>query len=759
MESSRRRTNPGAYVAHPHTYSNNGYEDHTGVDDAPKLLGTVLDSLPLGTDEENSRLLNLIDKLRECRVDEYIDLPQIIVVGDQSSGKSSVLEAITEIPFPRKNVRCTRFATQISLRRADEVKTRIRILPAKGRTAQETKGLLDFEEINHEQVDFNTVFSRATRTIFPSSGIETFLSRDILSIESSGPQRPHLTVVDLPGIIHSATMSQAESDVRAIRDLAREYMQKERSIILPIVSGAVDISNQIVLTEVKRVDPDGIRTLPIITKPDKAAPPDQEMEFITLASNKDERNKFRLGWHILRNRDKDEMDSTPEQRRMTEKRFFASTQWGAKLEPSQLGVAALLKRLSTQLIRHISAEAFKVQADIKRELGKCKAKIEELGECNETVEDMREELYILCKRSGQCTQAAVQGHGTNPTGIDNCPSPNDGGNNAWNLRSRIVKQNKSFAKYMETRGSACLVLGDEETDDEEKDDEETPSRNFSAEEGKKGAMPTMKRSQYIKTEVVPLLRDNAGMELSMDSNPLLVYRLFQSYSRKWPEVANNHIKNIHKICEEFLSEIMFAFWPTSIHNRIWSGFIQDVIGARFKQSLCEANKLKQDRMRTVTPYELQFESDFYEWKQTRQNNGFDAAELANEIYVEVLVKMLLLYESNLKTFISNIIVQAVERHLVAGLDIIFDESRVRHLSDNEVRELIEEDCQVRTERQELRAKEKALEQGFAICKQIARRQDLGPQGIPQDSNFAAHYDQAVPHSRPDLAATTGSSSS
>ena len=629
MNPSRRRKNSGAYGMHPHRYPIDGYEDHTGGGDAPELLGTVLDSLPLGTDEENSRLLNLIDKLRECRVDEYIDLPQIIVVGDQSSGKSSVLEAITEIPFPRKDGRCTRFATQISLRRADEVKTRITILPAKG---QETKQLLEFEEMNREQVDFDTVFSRATQTIFPSSGSETFLSRDILSIESSGPQRPHLTVVDLPGIIHAASMNQTESDVRTILELAREYMQKERSIILPIVSGAVDISNQIVLTEVKRVDPDGIRTLPIITKPDEARSPEREIDFINLASNKDERNKFRLGWHVLRNRNQDEMHFTPEQRERMEEGFFASTQWGAKLEPSQLGVAALLKRLSTQLIRHISAEAFKVQADIERELGKCKAKIEELGECNETVEDMREKLYKLCKRSAQWTQAAVQGHGTNPTEIDNCPSCN-GENHAWNLRSRIVKQNKVFAKHMEESGSACLLLGDEGT----------KSRNFSAGEGKKGEIPWMKTSQYMETEVIPLLRGNVGQELSMDSNPLLVYRLFQSYSRNWPELADTHIKAVHNICEGFMSEIVFAFWPKSIHNRIWSGFIQDAIGTRFKHSRWEANKLKQDRMRTVTPYESEFENEYYEYKQERKNDGFDVADLINQKHEEVVMKMLLLY--------------------------------------------------------------------------------------------------------------------
>ena len=100
-----------------------------------------------------------------------------------------------------------------------------------------------------------------------------------------------------------------------------------------------------------------------------------------------------------------------------------------------------------------------------------------------------------------------------------------------------------------------------------------------------------------------------------------------------------------------MSEIVFAFWPKSIHNRIWSGFIQDAIGTRFKHSRWEANKLKQDRMRTVTPYESEFENEYYEYKQERKNDGFDVADLINQKHEEVVMKMLLLYQVSIVTAI------------------------------------------------------------------------------------------------------------
>jgi hypothetical protein len=65
----------------------------------------------------DTTLLEKIDKLFLCNVGEYIDLPQLVVVGDQSSGKSSVLEGLTRLKFPRNSGLCTRFATQIIFRR------------------------------------------------------------------------------------------------------------------------------------------------------------------------------------------------------------------------------------------------------------------------------------------------------------------------------------------------------------------------------------------------------------------------------------------------------------------------------------------------------------------------------------------------------------------------------------------------------------------------------------------------------------------
>jgi len=90
-------------------------------------------------------LLDKIDKLFACGVGEYIDLPQLVVVGDQSSGKSSVLEGLTNLPFPRDSGLCTRFATQITFRRSEETLISVSILPAKNASPEHVAQVLDYK--------------------------------------------------------------------------------------------------------------------------------------------------------------------------------------------------------------------------------------------------------------------------------------------------------------------------------------------------------------------------------------------------------------------------------------------------------------------------------------------------------------------------------------------------------------------------------------------------------------------------------------
>jgi hypothetical protein len=328
------------------------------------------------------------------------------------------------------------------------------------------------------------------------------------------------------------------------------------------------------------------------------------------------------------------MHFTHEDRDRTEKEFFETTDWGRRLDSSQLGVEALSKRLSTQLIRHIAAEVFKVEDDIKFQLAECREKLAQLGEGKDTPEEMSAEFARLSARSLRLTHAAIEAHG-NPTGEDFFPIHDDGEHYARNVRSRIAKQNELFAEHMEKWGSSCVIINDRSSHAGK-----APTRKGI---GSTLQRTTVTRSEYLKVEVQRLVEENRGKELSMDIDAKLVYRLFQSYSSSWIEYAAQHIHDIHKLCEEFMTELLQYAWLKQIGMRVKYNFIQSEIDTMLKNALHELERLKTDRLRYVTPYESDFLLRFYQWKES-QFAGESSVQLSDQRYEELLQKMLFLYQ-------------------------------------------------------------------------------------------------------------------
>lgn len=155
-----------------------------------------LPTVPLQS-KDHRDLLDTIDKLRSQGISKYVDLPQIIVCGDQSSGKSSVLEAISGLSFPTKDNLCTRFATELVLRRSPSSSVKVSIHPGHDRSETEKTALESFSREIFD-LDIGAVVEDA-KVAMGLSATKVFGS-DILRVEVSGPTQPHLTMVDLPGL-------------------------------------------------------------------------------------------------------------------------------------------------------------------------------------------------------------------------------------------------------------------------------------------------------------------------------------------------------------------------------------------------------------------------------------------------------------------------------------------------------------------------------------------------------------------------------
>jgi GTPase SAR1 family protein len=569
--------------------------------DAPASLDQVTDSLELGRGQQE--LWEEIYKLGVSGVDKYIELPQIIVVGDQSSGKSSVLEAITGVPFPRNSGMCTKFPTQINLRKAAQSSFAVSLVPDVDRSEADRARFARFPEMVKGETDLGVIVKRAEQTIWPHGQSANSASKDTLTLDFSGPKKDYLTLVDLPGIIHTnASNVMGDEEVVAIRELAIHYMKNPRSIILAVISAANDLNLQMVSTLARGIDPKGTRTLGVITKPDRIDSPESEDMFIKLAKN--EIVKFDLGWHVLRNRsnDREERNCSAMERDLNEKRFFETSNWNT-LDKSHLGIDTLKTKMSRLLLQRFAEVIPHVVSQIEQRLDICKKNLADLGEGYGDVLQMRAKMQEWCKRSTDYVYNAAEGYYRDHYKTSFFDS-NASDARIRKLRARINAENLRFEEELRTMGHTVEIA-----------DVHAPSnRRRSRTEGFK-APRRMTRAEFIDKMVEPVIRESAGQELLGDSNPLLVYKLFQKQSENWDTLALRHMVIIHGICEEFLREVLDFIWPGTIQERIWTALVEDRLETRQQGANMEVEKLCKDRCRYAKSYDQEYTNLMRNWER------------------------------------------------------------------------------------------------------------------------------------------------
>jgi GTP-binding protein EngB required for normal cell division len=494
--------------------------------DAALSTSTVLQS------NETRNLLDVVDNLRSHGISRYIDLPEIIVVGEQSSGKSSVLEAVSGVRFPSKDNLCTRFATELILRRGPVAPIKIRIVPGslEVRSEAEKEKLLNFHvSVSAEDLQLGAVIESAKDAMGINDTTKVF-SSDILRVELSGPEQPHLTLVDLPGLYQAGSRSQSDADSETVRSLVLKYMKRPRSIMLAVVSAKSEFNNQAITRYSREIDPEGLRTLGLITKPDTLEEgSDSERFYINIAQNQDV--NFRLGWHILRNRDYAMRDCSSQERDLAEARFFSSGVWRS-LHRSQVGVHSLKPRLSKILKDQILAQLPDVVTQIRSGIRDCSERLDSLGASRSTVQEQRRYLLQVSHSFGKLVRAASDGQYSDPFFGD--ASTTEG----YHKRLRAFLQNQltEFAEAMGKKGHRYEIT------------DESP------------AMSSQKisRAEYI-SKVKTLLERSRGRELPGTFDPLIIGQLFHEQREPWAglvdEWMNKIVRAVHHLVRTAVAHV------------------------------------------------------------------------------------------------------------------------------------------------------------------------------------------------------------
>uniref|UniRef100_A0A8D2DN20 Dynamin-2 n=1 Tax=Sciurus vulgaris TaxID=55149 RepID=A0A8D2DN20_SCIVU len=287
-------------------------------------------------------LIPLVNKLQDAfsSIGQscHLDLPQIAVVGGQSAGKSSVLE---------------NFVGRISLPFSEYAE----FLHCK------SKKFTDFDEVRQE------IEAETDRVTGTNKGI----SPVPINLRVYSPHVLNLTLIDLPGITKVPVGDQPPDIEYQIKDMILQFISRESSLILAVTPANMDLANSDALKLAKEVDPQGLRTIGVITKLDLM---DEGTDARDVLENK--LLPLRRGYIGVVNRSQKDIEGKKDIRAAlaAERKFFLSHP-AYRHMADRMGTPHLQKTLNQQLTNHIRESLPALRSKLQSQLLSLEKEVEE----------------------------------------------------------------------------------------------------------------------------------------------------------------------------------------------------------------------------------------------------------------------------------------------------------------------------------------------------------------------------------------------
>ncbi|KAF2815992.1 uncharacterized protein BDZ99DRAFT_565876 [Mytilinidion resinicola] len=225
-------------------------------------------------DHRQIELFEALERLKSLQAASDIKTPQLIVVGDQSSGKSSILEALARFHFPVHEELCTRFPTKLILKRSDRKLLKVHFdLKLDSRTDEENAKLQSF--VQHVEASSRSYWDDLGDLMVKAAdalGSTKTFTEDVLVIEKHGPELPILSLVDLPGLFRANSAQQSRVDRDTVERIFKEHIKEPANLVLVVVTASITAVNQTVVEEVQKLARKDYkllnRLIAVVTHPD-----------------------------------------------------------------------------------------------------------------------------------------------------------------------------------------------------------------------------------------------------------------------------------------------------------------------------------------------------------------------------------------------------------------------------------------------------------------------------------------------------------
>ena len=246
---------------------------------------------------ELSRIFRVLDPLRDEIMIEGLTPPKIVVMGNQSSGKSTLLESLIKMPvFPRRSKFCTRMAIHVHLRRpvSDHEPPSVKMSVRTGRQEETAERVADAENSDETVIPIASGYRFVQDKMDQLMNESTASSRSgivtdkYLLLEVINPEVPVLDLVDLPGMVHAEEEKTFPGKKEAIERIYDEQVKMDQSeggsscIYLVVHPSPSDTHSPVLNPAIQYVKNNGLldRTIGVFTKADDS-PADQLRAFVT----------------------------------------------------------------------------------------------------------------------------------------------------------------------------------------------------------------------------------------------------------------------------------------------------------------------------------------------------------------------------------------------------------------------------------------------------------------------------------------------
>eukprot|EP00834_Sanchytrium_tribonematis_P005597 NODE_350_length_8989_cov_0.477684.p1 type:complete len:551 gc:universal NODE_350_length_8989_cov_0.477684:1205-2857(+) len=308
----------------------------------------------------DSQLITLVNQLQDALgiiTNNPIDLPQITVIGSQSSGKSSVLENIVGRDFlPRGSGIVTRRPLVLQL---------IHHPTEYGQFLHNDTKYTDFNEIRQEIVN-------ETDRLAAGVGVSPIP----INLRIYSPNVLNLTLVDLPGITKVPVGDQPVDIEQQIKNMILKFITKPNAIILAVTAANTDLANSDGLKLAREVDPEGIRTIGVLTKIDLM---DKDTDVIDVLAGRV--IPLRLGYVPVINRGQKDINQKKSIHKALddEKQFFSSHPSYSN-KSQYCGTPYLAKKLNVILMHHIKSTLPEMKQKITHQIHLIQQQLADLGD-------------------------------------------------------------------------------------------------------------------------------------------------------------------------------------------------------------------------------------------------------------------------------------------------------------------------------------------------------------------------------------------